>query len=483
MVYTVDFTLNSLNLCSYNAGTHHENITSIDVKEPAEEEDSDSDIETVIRKAEQNYQRFRHQFSDLMDPSQEEELEKMAALGLPTVLITSKCNEIDDVADYSETTPSNRIKRKRSNLRDVPSDPEEDLLVAKAIECAEDIVTVINNLKGVQLGYAAGMPGKWECTEEDVACESERDPFSEAIRALQIKGRAFANVDWQAYWGEHGPQMLVSAWCTAYPHIPVSRVVEVCEAHFLSGVTPDVGQTTEPKSPEEENEISDEDLKQTWLDFYNQSYWYTYSVFCSWGSHEEDPGDGKHVAKEPCHDEEETHEQKPAQEDVEDNTEEVENQATVEEITNTSLLNDEVLNLSEEGDDELPLETSERDLSQESQSPCNSEHDSYDAYSGWEGRELDGTASEEDVVRKEEHEPSETVGERKLCNLEDSTVKDDDMEEGEINDSENYGIHDLAGDYCSSEDFSKEENHSMLGHTDDPSVESEIRTAIVSSEK
>jgi trimethylguanosine synthase len=452
------------------------------VKEVTEEEErSDSDIETVIRKAEKTYQKFRQKFSSLMDPDLEEELKKMAALGLPTVLITSKCNKIDDSEDCSDSVSSGKIKRKRASPGDVVSDPEEEILVAKVIERDEDIVSVINNLKGVKLGYAAGMPGKWECTEEGVVQEPEEDPIHDA---LAIKARVFADSEWQEYWSEQGPAMLSSAWSTGHPDVPISRIAEVCEVPFLS-VTLE-GNQMEDSAPLKE-EMTNEELKQLWLDFYNQWYWYMYGLFCSKRTvvgdlSEGDLSEGEGVMDDSSKQKEEINGQEVLEEErcktgeirTKDRQEANEGkQEAIEEKQKASEKKHEVIKEKQEKREEdlhiatcngpKELEVANEDTSctemaveplapglseEESQSQLESDPPSYDAYSGWEEKERSNFAGKEDSDEGEEDEFEGTVPKDHsvIPKQNDIPVEEDsDLEEGEIDDSKDDIAFDTNG--------------------------------------
>ena len=251
-----------------------------------EGEDSDSDLESVIQRAEKVYGQFRAQFADLLDPSQEEELQEMAALGLPTVLITSRTVDCK-WEESGEVLPVS--SRECGARRSVPSDDESDAVVAKAIECEEDIVSVINNLNAVRLGYAAGMPGPWECVssersapnqgvlEEDSSGAAGGDTMEEVLGALHLKAAAFADRQWELHWSQVGPSRLAQAWAVAYPHLPLSRVESVCDVDFL------VAAATEPAAVEwpssGDGEVADNELQGLWSHFYNQWYWYSYQAY------------------------------------------------------------------------------------------------------------------------------------------------------------------------------------------------------------
>ena len=248
-----------------------------------EGEDSDSDIDSMIRRAEVAYGQFRAQFADLLDPSQEEELQQMAALGLPTVLITTR------VPEYEWEGSRVACPNERGGMQWAPSDEESDAAVAKAIECDEDIVSVINNLSAVRLGFAAGMPGPWEAVSgergvpdqgvlgEHCSSGAGEDTMESMLGALQLKAAAFANQEWEAHWSQSGPSLLAQAWMAAYPHLPLSRVESVCGVDFL------VAAAAEPPVAEchiaEEGGVSDSELESLWWHLYNQWYWYTYHVY------------------------------------------------------------------------------------------------------------------------------------------------------------------------------------------------------------
>ena len=51
---------------------------------------------------------------------------------------------------------------------------------------------------------------------------------SELLQALQMKAAAFADKRWETYWLKEGPGILANGWIALYPHIPLSRVEEVC---------------------------------------------------------------------------------------------------------------------------------------------------------------------------------------------------------------------------------------------------------------
>ena len=248
-----------------------------------EGEDSDSDIDSVIRRAEQAYGQFRAQFADLLDPSQEEELQQMAALGLPTVLITTR------VPDYEWDERCASSPAERSGMQCAPSDDESDAVVAKAIECDEDIVSVINNLSAVRLGFAAGMPGPWEAVSrerggssrgealEDSSSRAREDTMEGVLGALKMKAAAFADPEWEAHWAQVGPSMLAQAWIASYPHLPLSHVETVCAVDFLVAAAAEAPETECHTSGE--GGVSDSELHRLWWDFYNQWYWYAYHAY------------------------------------------------------------------------------------------------------------------------------------------------------------------------------------------------------------
>ena len=283
-----------------------------------EEEDSDSDLDSMIRRAERAYGQFRAQFADLLDPSQEEELQQMAALGLPTVLITTRVAD----CEWEESRVAVPARSAEcAEMQCAPSDDESDAVVAKAIECDEDIVSVINNLSAVRLGYAAGMPGAWESVTgesgasnlgvlmEECGSGAREDTMEGVLGALQLKAAAFADRQWEAHWLQVGPSMLAQAWMVAYPQLPLSRVESVCGVDFL------VAAAAEPPVVEclasGGDGVADSELLGLWLHFYNQWYWYAYHAYsqslagqCMPGQVEGDgKGEGEAVAVEEEHSE------------------------------------------------------------------------------------------------------------------------------------------------------------------------------------
>ena len=260
-----------------------------------EESDSDSDMEEMIRKAEKEYQLFRQHFADILDPELEDEFAEMAKLGLPTVLITSKNSSGFQEGDEGEDNIL-RVEAKKRKTPNVPDDLESDKIVAEAIESNDDIASVVNNLRAVKLGYAAGWPGPWEsveepsdgCKDEGVSqdkvgvAQEKQDSTSEEMEqimeALALKAQAFANQQWQDYWSQNGPTILSSSWSTAYPHIPLHSVAHLCDLEILKPAKESDRGATEPASVGTVGEDSEE-VKQLWSDFYNQWYWYTFNWY------------------------------------------------------------------------------------------------------------------------------------------------------------------------------------------------------------
>ena len=149
-----------------------------------------------------------------------------------------------------------------------------------------------------------------------------------------MKAEAFANAGWQLHWARHGPGLLSQGWRAAYPHVPLEKIQTLCGIDFLChdmdglgmrlseeqdsvGAIDSVGKglgtghhpsanepaastdvvmagshgrtdvvmvgTTEttcsPQHGEQGVCSSEEDIANTWNDFYNCMYWHCFQCY------------------------------------------------------------------------------------------------------------------------------------------------------------------------------------------------------------
>ena len=149
-----------------------------------------------------------------------------------------------------------------------------------------------------------------------------------------MKAEAFANAGWQLHWARHGPGLLSQGWRAAYPHVPLEKIQTLCGIDFLChdmdglgmrlseeqdsvGAIDNVGKglgtghhpsanepaastdvvmagshgctdvvmvgTTEttcsPQHGEQGVCSSEEDIANTWNDFYNCMYWHCFQCY------------------------------------------------------------------------------------------------------------------------------------------------------------------------------------------------------------
>ncbi|XP_065883658.1 trimethylguanosine synthase-like isoform X2 [Dysidea avara] len=228
---------------------------------PEEENSSDSEteLEQLKKAAQARYANFRQEFSTMIDPNDDLELQQMEKMGLPVVFINCRADPVGSDGDDGKETPvenqpsaeqgadeavkedggpattTNTDDEPHSKVSsdgtpsDVPS--SSDVHVSAETAALWDLppdydVYGINKFESVSCGQEAGWPGKWEEVEEEMTEE-------QLLYSLQVKGAAMSDQLWQEHWAQVGPSLLASNWRKSYPKVTLSRLQQATGVTFL----------------------------------------------------------------------------------------------------------------------------------------------------------------------------------------------------------------------------------------------------------
>lgn len=153
----------------------------------------------------------------------------------------------------------------------------------------------------VREGKAAGLPSQWIVVESHEQEEEEKENSTlveqqpleasvsdELYAALSVKAQAYADKQWLEYWELHGPSYLAECWKVQYPSIAlkhveiVSGVCGLCESlerQMQLDTTATVSTDEREERGQDASILTDREILSLWNEFYNTTYWYTYSLF------------------------------------------------------------------------------------------------------------------------------------------------------------------------------------------------------------